>query len=223
MEKINFAWFWIRHVAIFVDILILFLIGFVLWLALWALWIIPNYESVTWIISWLIVDLIWFFYFVCFHYKKWQTPWKMAVWVKVVNKNFEKISLLQSLWRVVSTILPMFIPLFVIWICALLKFDLLIPSFVSILVMLIVYMLWYSWAWWDSKKRAFHDFVAQTYVVEENPISKKWVIFWNVLIFILWLLSIFLIVGLFYYIIANPEVLMQLDPELLWELWEMWL
>jgi uncharacterized RDD family membrane protein YckC len=41
------------------------------------------------------------------------------------------------------------------------------------------------WASWDKEKRTFHDMLAKTYVVEENSISKNWVIFWNVLISIL--------------------------------------
>ena len=187
MEKTkNFAGFWIRHIALFIDMMIILIALFPIAYAIAYFWIDNNYQSISWIIVWLILDLIWFFYFACFHHYFWQTPWKMLVWVKVVNKDFGKLTFLQAIWRSFATILST-LPL---W-------------------------LWYAWAWWDAKKRTFHDLLAQTLVIEENAIWKKWVIFWNILIFILFILLTMWIVMLFMYAIENPEVLMQLE---LWNL-----
>lgn len=186
MEKEKkFAGFWIRHIALFIDIIILLLIWVVIWLILDLLWIYLDSTTTTWFIIWLSFDLIWFIYFAVFHFYFWQTPWKMAVWVKVVDKDFWKISHLQAFWRSFATILSA-LPL---W-------------------------LWYAWASWDQKKRTFHDMLAKTLVVEEDSISKNWVIFWNVLIFILFILSLFWIVAAFNYVISNPEILMQMDLNL---------
>ena len=182
----QFAWFWIRHVAFFVDIVILLLIWMLFWFILNLLWIQIDNTTTTWFIISLCFDLFWFLYFACFHHHFWQTPWKMLVWVEVVNKEFWKISRIQAIWRSFATILST-IPLF----------------------------LWYAWAWWDAKKRTFHDLLAQTVVVEKNAISSNWAVFWNVLIFILWVLMIFWVVMAFYYLIQHPELLMQIDPELL--------
>jgi len=189
MENNNkFAGFWIRHIALFIDILILFCLWIIIWLILEFLWMNLTNATALWIFVWLIIDLIWFIYFACFHYCFWQTPWKMAVWVKVVDKEFWDISLIQSVWRSFATILST-IPLF----------------------------LWYAWASWDSKKRTFHDMLAQTVVVEKNPISKNLIIFWNVLIFWLSFLIVFWFVGLFYYLIQNPELLINLSSGLDWD------
>ena len=183
MEKQkNFAGFWIRHIALFIDIMILFLFFFLIWILFAVFWIQIDTTTTMWFIVWLFFDLIWFIYFACFHYHFWKTPWKMLVWVKVMTKDFWKISRLQSLWRSFATILSA-LPLF----------------------------LWYAWAWWDKKKRTFHDLLAQTVVVEENAISKNWVIFWNIFIFVLFLLFLFWIISLFYYLISHPEMLMQMD------------
>lgn len=184
-NKKNFAGFWIRHIAFFIDIIILFLFSILVSVVLNLLWVQLDNETTTWFIISLSFDLILFLYFACFHYHFWQTPWKMLVWVKVVTKDFWKITKLQSLWRSFATILSA-LPLF----------------------------LWYAWAWWDSKKRTFHDLLARTVVIEENAISKNWVIFWNVLISLLFILFIFWIVALFSYVISHPEILMQMQSNL---------
>lgn len=178
----KYAGFWIRHIAIFIDFVILFLIWILIWLTIDLLWVQIDNTTTTWFIIWLCFDLIWFIYFAVFHGYLWKTPWKMAVWIKVVDKEFWKISCLQAFWRSFATILSA-LPL---W-------------------------LWYIWASWDSKKRTFHDMLARTVVIEEKAISKNWVIFWNILIFVLFILMIFWIAALFYYVVSNPEVLMQMD------------
>lgn len=181
----KFAGFWVRHIAIFIDTTIIMLVLSTIMYFVNYFWIDNRYESTIWIIVWLFIDLVAFFYFSCLHFHFWQTPWKMLVWIKVVTKDFWKLTRLQSIWRSFATIISA-LPL---W-------------------------LWYAWAWWDAKKRTFHDMLAKTVVIEENVISKKWVIFWNVLIMILWILMIVWIVATFYYIILNPEILMQLNWEL---------
>lgn len=174
----KFAGFWVRHIAFFIDIIIIF----IFWSILNILWIgVDDSTIIGYTIS-LIINLFYFIYFACFHFNFWQTPWKMLVWVKVVSEDFWKISRLQAFWRSFATILSA-----------------------------LPFWLWYAWAWWDSKKRTFHDFLAQTVVVEENVISKNWVIFWNVLIFILFALIVFWSISAFYYVIQNPEVLMELN------------
>ena len=181
-NNIKFAGFWIRHIAIFVDFLILFLIWILFWLILNLLWVQIDNTTTTWFIIQILTNLFWFLYFALFHFFLWKTPWKIAVWVKVVNHNFEKISMLQAFWRSFATILSA-LPLF----------------------------LWYFWAWWDQKKRTFHDMLAKTYIIEEKAISVNWIIFWNVLIFILWILFFFFVVVVFYYLVSNPELLMQMQ------------
>ena len=181
-NKTNFAGFWIRNIAITIDFTILFVFWILTWIVLNFIWVQIDNWTTAWIIISLLFDLFWFLYFAWFHHHFWQTPWKMAVWVKVVRSdNLWKISRLQAIWRSFATILSA-LPLF----------------------------LWYAWAWWDSKKRTFHDLLAQTVVIEDKVISKWLVIFWNIFISWLLVLMIFLMAIAFYYVIQHPEVLMQM-------------
>lgn len=181
MENKKFAWFWIRHIALTIDIIILTILSWFLFYFINYFWFDSRYESSVWIIIWLFIDLIWFVFFAYFHFSFWKTPWKMAVWVKVVSQDWEKLTLLQSFWRSFATILST-IPL---W-------------------------LWYAWAWWDEKKRTFHDMLAKTYVIEDNSISKGWVIFWNIMICILFIL-LFILVILWIFLLSNPDFLIELE------------
>jgi uncharacterized RDD family membrane protein YckC len=173
-------------------LLLIVMVPIMLWLS--VLGIDYSYESLVWIVLWLLLDLVWFIYFVCFHYRKWQTPWKMLVWVKVVDVKKAKITFLQSLWRAFSVWVPAIAAWAIILLVDALWWPLWIVSAVLWILLIILYALWYMWAWWDEKKRTFHDILAKTYVIEDNAISKKWVITWNILIFVLFLLITTLII-----------------------------
>ena len=172
MKTPVFAGFWTRHLAYFLDTLII-----------WTLWALLSllFISVFWLESWasdLVMICASFSYFIWMHYKFGQTLWKMALWVKVIDKTWKALTLPQSIWRGFATILSS-----------------------------LPFMLWYFWAGWDKEKRTFHDMLAWTRVVEVRFVA-AWIVFlWNFLIFLLSIWFLWLVAWWMYQMFMNPEMM----------------
>lgn len=184
-NKTQFAWFWIRHLAIFIDWLATWILNmmlwFLAWLCLWISWITsPEIAKIVWF---MISFLIWFLYFSLFHYYWGQTLGKMALWIKVVNRwDLKNISLLQSTWRFFATILSA-LPL----------------------------MIWYIWPSWDKEKRTFHDMIAQTRVIEIRNTPAWVVIGGNILIFVIIIAFLIISVISMMLMFQNPDMLKTIN------------
>ena len=176
-SKNKYAWFWIRHIAYFLDFLFITISSWLIWIVLNILIISTWVDNVILItkIQKFIFFIIWMLYFVLFHFYFWQTLWKMALWIKVLNKNWKNISLIQSFWRFFAT-------------------------FISALTL----FLWYMWAWWDKKKRSFHDFLSWTQVVIKRK-TPAWVVFLsNTIIIIISLIILWLMIQTMFWLYQNP-------------------
>lgn len=215
MDKhIIYAWFWIRNIAIFIDCIVTvvintvlwFVVGFVLWHFLWLsdFFIIKQ-------ISFLVSLLVWVSYFGLFHYFWWQTIWKMIMWIKVVNKNnFWKLSFIQSIFRFIAPILILLIPWLIIWFFLnLINYSsesLFFQFFISVIT-IIPFLLNYLWPSWDNEKRAIHDMLSRTRVIEINKIKSWIVIVINVLISLITIIYIIFIINNMINIMQNPDIL----------------
>ena len=170
-EKFNYAGFWIRHVAYFFDLIFLSL------LLSWIYFISISsniYSELLLEYSFYFTISLYLAYFTFFHYLFNQSLWKMIMWIATINKKWNNISFLQSIWR----------------------------TFWSVISMVSPFQIWYLLTWWNEKKKALHDFLAQTMVIEERG-TPWWLVFilnfiivsWMLVGVIIWsffLLSIFL-------------------------------
>lgn len=176
MIKTTYAWFWIRNLALFIDMLIFCIISFVIWIIFWLLFSAMWLKDLT-----LINNLLWFIvsmlYFSLMHLFYGQTLWKMALWVKVVNTKLKSISIYQAFWR----------------------------YFVAILSGLLL-LLWFFWAWWDNKKRSFHDLLAKTLVITTRQTPSWVVIAWNIVVAVIWIVLVIIMAQVVMMITQNPDV-----------------
>ena len=169
MHELSYAGFWIRHLALVVDFAFLSFINYIalsLWYFLLSLSGLDNYLLITYIeLSFSI--LIWISYFSIMHHKFWKTLWKMALWIKVVSaNNHHKLWLANSFWRSVATIFSA-----------------------------APFWLWFLWASWDIEKRAFHDYLASSIVVEVRH-TPPWIVFTGNFLLFLWGLIFLIIIAL---------------------------
>ncbi len=178
MIKTTYAWFWIRHLALSIDMVFFLFLAtitiIIIWFLFSALWFS---EEIYWEI---ISNIIWFIvsvsYFSLMHYYYGQTLWKMAMWVKVVNVKLKNISIYQAFWRYFATIVSS-LPL----------------------------LLWFFWAWWDNKKRSFHDLLAKTLVITVRKTPSWVVIIWNILVLIVWIITISLMIQAMMILLQDPD------------------
>ena len=157
MTEQRFGGFWRRALAFFVDKIILFFVNLlVLFVGIFALWlgysssyserfpedILGSTISFT-IIYGLVVVLIHMLYFTYFHGTTGQTPGKMMLGLRVVRSTGEEMSLgigfLRWVGYIVSTV-----------------------------------FLWLGFVWiaFDGKKQGWHDKVAQTFVIRVERVAK---------------------------------------------------
>ena len=184
MQNVKYAGFWIRHLAVAIDTIIFFIISIIF--AILLNLITPNNQDLTENIYNIFTIIFSIFYFWILHYFWGQTPWKMAMWIKVVKKTWENISFLQSIWRVFATIISS-----------------------------LPFMLWYFWAWWNKKKKTFHDMLAWTVVIEIRETSWVLIFILNFLISILsiFILTIFIGIILFAIVLQeNPAIIFDILP-----------
>ncbi len=112
MKTKTYAWFWIRHLALSIDILILTVI-------FWAFSLFLKWDELMFYITTLFSLL----YFTLFHYVLWQSLWKLFLWIRVVKKDDQsKLCIMQSLIRYLATILSA-LPLFLWYIWCLFDFK----------------------------------------------------------------------------------------------------
>ena len=177
----GFWWFWTRHMAFVIDI---FLVGFVLANTSKALsafgilnpFLIPHEQMMY--IFFLLVGL----YFTFGHYFFGRTLWKFIVWVKVIDNQWGKVGLLQSLWRFIAKIISI-TPLFI----------------------------WCIWAGIDRKKRSFHDLLSWTEVIETGKMPAFIVILFNILFFVAIAYLISLALNELQAFMQDPELLQTIQ------------
>lgn len=135
----NYAGFWIRFLAYFIDSIILGIANIFITFSIFGMenFTDPESSSVGSNIVGFVLPLL---YFSLLHSSaKQATLGKMAVGIKVVDGNQGQISFLNAVGRFFS-------------------------KFVSAIILLIGFIM----AGFDSKKQALHDKMAGTYVVYEN-------------------------------------------------------
>lgn len=192
MENKKFAHFWIRHLAYFIDAFIYSFVWLFLPVVFYAIWFSTVISAILQIIAS-------FLYFILFHYYKGQTIWKMALWIKVVDKDWNKLSFLQCVWRSLATIIS-FIPL----------------------------LIWFFWSWRNKEWKTFHDMLSWTRVISIHHVP-WWVVFlWNFIIFLIsfWIL---LVIWLWVYmafqlpgLLENSDLMRSVDIQTLLENSQNW-
>lgn len=98
-EGVKYAGFWIRFLALLIDIIILSIIALIFfWNQATEEWAISvSYNGWQMIIP--ILYILWFWIW------KWATPWKMACGIKIIETDWAKLSWAKALVRYFSTIL----------------------------------------------------------------------------------------------------------------------
>ncbi|HEX4083864.1 MAG TPA: RDD family protein [Chthoniobacteraceae bacterium] len=134
----EYAGFWIRFGAKFIDGIIIqminFFMGFMIGMALRGT---SNATHAAQLIATVIAMFMAMGYVVFFNGRFGATPGKMALKLKIIRSNGDSISYLRALGR----------------------------SFAEILSMITLY-IGYMMAGWDSQKRALHDIVCDTRVIK---------------------------------------------------------
>ena len=101
---------------------------------------------VSWVIisfvnfPWILALLISVSYHTIFTYKLGQTPGKMILGIQVVDANRQKPTLKQIILREV----------------------------IGKIIVFLVMFIGFIWVIWDPKKRGWHDYISNTYVVKRN-------------------------------------------------------
>jgi uncharacterized RDD family membrane protein YckC len=135
----NYAGFWIRFLAYFIDSILMGIVNIVILYAVVGIDTLADPEEGA-LMSNALTILIPLLYFTLMQSSSKQaTLGKMAVGIKVVNADGETISFLQAIGRYLSKI----------------------PS-------ALILLGGFIWAGFDSKKQALHDKMAGTYVLYES-------------------------------------------------------
>jgi uncharacterized RDD family membrane protein YckC len=135
----NYAGFWIRFLAYFIDSILMGIVNIVILYAVVGIDTLADPQEGA-LMSNALTILIPLLYFTLMQSSSKQaTLGKMAVGIKVLNSNGETVSFAQALGRYLSKI-------------------------VSAIILLIGFIM----AGFDSKKQALHDKMAGTYVVYES-------------------------------------------------------
>lgn len=135
----NYAGFWIRFLAYFIDSILMGIVNIVILYAVVGIDTLADPQEGT-LMSNVLTIIIPLLYFTLMQSSSKQaTLGKMAVGIKVLNSNGETMSFAQALGRYLSKI-------------------------VSAIILLIGFIM----AGFDSKKQALHDKMAGTYAVYES-------------------------------------------------------
>jgi len=130
---IEYIGFWTRLIATLIDMILV-------WILYWALSFVINllpeiYLFLYWLINSFVVLLLYFWLFTGF---KGQTPGKMIVGIKVVDKSGNKPGLFSAAIR----------------------------EILGKIISTVIFFLGFLWIGWDNQKQGLHDKLATTYVVK---------------------------------------------------------
>jgi uncharacterized RDD family membrane protein YckC len=141
IADVEYAGFWIRFAAFFIDWVITLAVGVLIGLAG-----IP-----------IIGPLFIISYFVGFTAKRGQTPGKLILRIQVVDAGGEVPRLRAVLQREALRAL-------------IIVFILLGEAINDLFVLIsLVGLVGYLWVAWDAQKRGWHDYIGRTYVVRRQP------------------------------------------------------
>ena len=152
-EVVEYAGFWVRFAAFFIDVIILVTIGGIIGLIIGLIgqraltgegWVgfammgADKEELATFLVSlrnliWSIIDIA---YCVCFWAWRGQTPGKIALRIKIIRTDGSSIGLGGAILR-----------------------------YVGYIISRLIFMIGYLWIAFDHRKQGIHDKIADTYVI----------------------------------------------------------
>ena len=148
-EDVKFSGFWVRLVALMIDNVIVIILSFIpafVFGLMGGLMTTRNefISTIFPLILYAVIIIGMACYFAAFYASKYQaTPGKMLFGIKVVDKNGERISFWRGIGRYAAT-------------------------FISS-----IFCLGYIMAGFHPQKRAFHDLLAGTYVIQADKNNEQ--------------------------------------------------
>jgi len=156
---VEYAGFWCRSLAFFIDIIIVTMLS--------APLILVYTSHPDFIQYYDFAPIILVLYFIVFWARKSQTPGKMAMGIRIVTEDGNPISTGRAIVRyfgyVVGVFVPMSLGAVIVVIFTEIEGLLVLPS----LVILWLFGIGFWWIGWDKKKQGWHDKIANTYVIRD--------------------------------------------------------